>query len=589
MAVAPPPTPTAPRQFGRFELRRMLGRSLASSSWLAWDPRLQQEVQLCVPRAQPGGARERDEWTQDVLAAARLKHPRLAEVLEVGAHDGWPFVSCSRHDGETLIERLQSTSPPTPLDCAHWLCDVLEGLAYVHEGGVAHLDIGLHNVLIDKGGHAKLLGVAAGLQAQAPGAGPKPVQGRQEIRMTSERDVLMAGLLLHRLLANHPALDDNDLHSAATRVGLEIVRLPWGTPHPVPDTLRAIVNRATDRQQRQRYLNARTLLSALQGWVKTHSQESGGPLQLLLDRLNTVGSLPGRPHAERAMLSCLSTDGLRVDDFVDVIVKNPALVWELLRTVNTASYSGQTSEDGVTTLSRAVLLLGQQGLRGVVASVRPWPGALGAQATLAASRQTEGRSAEATLEHELRLTCLAGHVARLMAPFSISDEEACVAAMSQRLGWLLLLYHFPEETAQVTRLTQPQPSAEADTPSAPGMSLEAATSAVLGVNLDDLGVAVMKHWGMHDRLVGATRALSPSKPVRTPSGPGDTLRTVASLANELVQALTLDGPKQVAAQHQVYVRYARAVGLSPKECELTLAHATRLVDQPRPPVARPQP
>ena len=66
-----------------------------------------------------------------------------------------------------------------------------------------------------------------------------------ERRQAAERDVLMIGLLMYRVLASNPALDEPDLGSAAKRVGLEIVRLPWTTPHPVPETLRAIVNRAT--------------------------------------------------------------------------------------------------------------------------------------------------------------------------------------------------------------------------------------------------------------------------------------------------------------------------------------------------------
>lgn len=578
MATAPPPTPTAPRLFGRFELRQMLGRSTASSSWLAWDPRLQQDVMLCVPRAKPSSQAEQGEWTQDVLSAARLKHPRLAEVLEVGSHDGWPFVSCARQGGQSLVERLQSAPPPSPLEVASWICELLEGLAYAHDGGLPHLDLGLHTVLLDKAGHVQLVGLAAGLPAQVPGQLPR-ARGRHELRKTAERDVLMAGLLMHRLLANHPALDDADLFSAASRVGLEIVRLPWTTPHPVPETLRAIVNRATDRQQRQRYLNPRTLLSALQGWIKTHSQESGGPLLLLLDRLNTVGALPGRPNTERALVASLSAESLRVDDFVDVVVKNPSLVWEMLRAVNTASYSSPSADEGVTTLSRAVLLLGQQGIRQVAAAVRPWPGALSAQASL--SPEAAQASLDA-LERELRLTCLAGHIARLMAPFSISDEEASVTAMSQRLGWLLLLYHFPDEASQVKRLMQAGGASEEGGMPTPGMSQEAATGAVLGINIDDLSAAVMRHWGLHERLISASRPLTPSKPVRTPSGPDDTLRTVASLANELVQASTLDAARGLAAQHQVYVRYARALGLAPKECETTLAQATRLVDNLRP-------
>lgn len=578
MSAAATPKPTAPRQFGRFELRQMLGRSHASGSWLAFDPRLQQEVLLCVPRAQPANNAERDSWTQDVLAGARLKHPRLAEVLEVGAHDAWPFVSYARGASISLTERLAAGSPPTPVEAATMVCDLLEGLAYAHEAGMAHQDIGLYNVLVDKAGRACLAGLSCGLAQLAPGETSRRHFGRQQIRQASERDVLMLGLLMYRLLANSPALDDADLGSAASRVGPEIVRLPWTTPHPVPETLRAIVNRATDRQQRQRYLNARTLLSALQGWIKTNSQEAGGPLLLLLDRLNTVGALPGRPNTERALTGALSQETLRVDDFVDVVVKNPSLTWELLRAVNVAGYKSHSSDEGVTTLSRAVLLLGQQGIRRVAGALRPWPGALGAQASMS---EAEGGQAMDELQRALRLTCLAGHVARLMAPFSISDEEASVAAMSQRLGWLLILYHFPDEAAQITRLMQPGPPAEPEGPSTPGMTLEAAAGAVLGINLDDLSAAVMRHWGLHDRLIQAARPLSRSTPVRTPTSVDETLRAVASLANEMVSTVELEPAKAVSAMHTAYLRYARPLGLTPKECNLTLEHALRLVDGAR--------
>lgn len=553
----------------------MLGRSLASSTWLAWDPRLQQEVSLCVPRVQPANQREREEWTQDVLGSARLKHPRLSEALDVGSHDGWPFVSCARDGGQTLVERLQAGQPPSPTEVATWMTDLLEGLAYAHDGGMAHLDIGLHTVLIDKSGHARLFGLAVGLEAQQPGHA-RPLRGRQAMRQQAERDVLMAGLLMHRLLANHPALDDPDLGSAASRVGREIVRLPWTTPHPVSESLRAIVNRATDRQHRQRYLNARTLLSALQGWIKTQSEESGGPLSLLLDRLNSVGALPGRPGTERALMACLSAESLRVDDFVDVVVKNPALVWEMLRTVNTASYRNPGSDEGVTTLSRAVLLLGQTGIRKVAASVRPWPGVLGAQNSLSPEA---GQSTVNALDEELRRACLAGAIARLMAPFSISDEEASLAAMSQRLGSLLMSYHFPEEAAQMHRLMQPSPTAETGEASTPGMSAESAASAVLGVDLGALSLAVLRHWGLHDRIVQAAQPYPLNKPVRAPVGPEATLRTVASLANEIVDAQTLEPQKAHAAMHQAYVRYARALALVPKECEQTWEQAVSLINR----------
>jgi HD-like signal output (HDOD) protein len=300
---------------------------------------------------------------------------------------------------------------------------------------------------------------------------------------------------------------------------------------------------------------------------------------LLLDRLNTVGALPGRPLVDRALQTALLADTLRVDDFVDVLVKNPALVWELLRAVNVASIRNNSADEGVTMLSRAVMLLGQQGMRRVAGSVRAWPGALGAQASRS---DVDGNLAIKELNAALRLSCLAGHIARLMSPFSIHDEEASITAMSQRLGWLLTLYHFPDEAAQIRKLMLAGPPAEAGGPTTPGMALEAAASAVLGINLDDLSAAVMKHWGLHERLIQAARPLARNTPVRHPSSIDETLRTVASLANELADTIALEPAKAVPAVHQVFLRYARALELGAKECNETIERAIRLVDAPLP-------
>jgi non-specific serine/threonine protein kinase len=248
----------------------------------------------------------------------------------------------------------------------------------------------------------------------------------------------------------------------------------------------------------------------------------------------------------------------------------------MLRTVNTASYRNPGSDDGVTTLSRAVLLLGQAGIRKVAASVRPWPGVLGAQSSLSPEA---GQSSVMALDEELRRACLAGAIARLMAPFSISDEEASLAAMSQRLGHLLMSYHFPEEAAQMQRLMQPSPTGEAGEAATPGMSAESAASAVLGVDLGALSLAVLRHWGLHDRIVQAAQPYPLNKPVRAPVGPEATLRTVASLANEIVDAQTLEPQKAHAAMHQAYVRYARALALVPKECEQTWEQAVGLISR----------
>lgn len=577
-----PPSTSPARRFGRFELRQLLGKSSVSYAWVALDTANQSEVMLCVPRAQPKSEQEKDAWSQEVLLASRLKHPRLAQVLDIGIHEGWPYAVYERAGAISLQERMQPSHPlPTVVDLVNWTIELLEALAFAHEAGVAHKDLELANVLLDGAGHVRLAGLSVGLALPRAGAvtgqaAPPGAVSRQEQRVAAERDVLMAGLLLHRLLAGHPALDDADLSSASWRVGPEIVRLPWNTPQPVAETLRAIVNRATDRQYRQRYLNARTLISALQGWVKANSQESAGPLALIMDRLETVGHLPSRLRDMGSIVKVFTREELRVDDMVNQIVLDPALAWELLRAVNTARYQMGGNEDPSSSLSRAIVLLGQQGLRKVCGTLRTWPGVL--QASGALQGAEAGEAAVTALDTELKMACVAALAARWLRPFNIGDEEAMMAAMSQRLGRLLILYHFPEEAAQITRLTLPGPPTEAEGKPTPGMTLEAATGAVLGVNPDDLTAAVLRYWGFAEYFVQASRPLSVNVSPRRPEGTADWLRLTASLANELCELVEQPSVRQGVLLTKLMSRYARPALTSQKELVEALQRAVRGVD-----------
>ena len=569
------PTNAAPtRRFGRFELKLLVGKSLATNTWLAFDSALKSDVLLCVPRVQPGNAAETDNWTQDVLRASKLKHPGLLEMIDMGTHEGWPFTVHERSDRSTLAERLQpGQAAIAQQDVVTWVVDILDGLAYAHDAGVAHRDLALHNIVIDPAGHARLIGLSAGIAAKVSG-NAAPALGRHEQRFWAERDILMVGLVLHRLLAGHAALDDNDFGHAAERVGPEIVRLPWSTPQPVPETMRAIVNRATDRQQRQRYLNARTLLAALQGWVKTNSQESAGPLSLLMDRLNTVGHLPSRSTDSDVVQRLLTNEQLRVDGIVDQLANDPAICWELLRAIN-ASRRQAGSDDTVTSLSRTIVLLGQQGLRKLCSNVRTWPGVL-SQVPSKSERASSASPIDA-LDHELKLTCTAAMAARWLRPFNIGDEEVMMAAMSQRLGRLLLLYHYPDESAQITRLMMPAPPQEIGGKPTPGMNYAAATGAVLGINPDELTGAVLRHWGLGESLIQSVKPFGDVAP-RHPENSDDWLRLIANLSNELCGVIGRPQTQQMVLLNHILARYARPAQMGQKEMQEALKRALGAVD-----------
>jgi hypothetical protein len=106
----------------------------------------------------------------------------------------------------------------------------------------------------------------------------------------------------------------------------EIVRLPWTTAHPIAEPLRVIVNRATDRQERQRYRNARTLHRALEGWLQTDSAAGAGPLALLSDKLRTAGVLPSSPGAAARAARLALMERERTNELAEVVLEDLALL-----------------------------------------------------------------------------------------------------------------------------------------------------------------------------------------------------------------------------------------------------------------------
>ena len=157
--TAAKPHPT--RMFGRFELRQLLGKSDRTMAWLAFDPRSAQELILTLPRVQPVNAEAVERWLADARHAARLNHPNLAHVVEVGVQDHWPCIAVDRALGLTLGERLAAQRQLPPEEAVGWLIQLLEGLAFVHDAGLSHGDLQLHQVLVSEQGTVRLMAVGA--------------------------------------------------------------------------------------------------------------------------------------------------------------------------------------------------------------------------------------------------------------------------------------------------------------------------------------------------------------------------------------------------------------------------------------------
>ncbi len=547
------PAATPLRSFGRFELRALLCKSGRSLIWRVFDPRHGQELVLCMPREKPNSAAALEHWLRMAQAGGRVQHPQVAPLFEAGQVEGWPYAAYDRALGETLDERLARQPAPLPLDAAGWVAQLLEGLAFAHEAGHAHRDLQLASVLIDGNDKVRLIGLEVA-QEVFPASVDFSTVTRRAVRESAEEDVLCAGLLLHRVLSGRPVLEEPDLLAVVQQmqpIGREMVRLGWETPHPIPDPLRAICNRATDRQLRQRYHLARSFLRALDGWRQAAAHDDGGPIVLLLDKLQRQGHLPTTTTGIHRFTAGSGLEAQHASALSDMVLKDMALSLELLRRVNNALRQAGHGGDTVLNVQRAIQMIGLDGLQQAANALKPWPGPL------------QPVAAE-MLRSVMARVAKAAQVAQALRPAGYDGEVVYLLTIMQNLGRLLLQYHFPEDAQQIRQLMVP-PEPTEEIPNPPSLSERAAAYAVLGCDLEALGMAVARHWGLGDELLQMMRRQPLDAPVHAPRTDADTLRLTCSLANELLDALAQPEARRRAGVEVATRRYARALGLGLRE------------------------
>ncbi|MEM7476692.1 MAG: protein kinase [Planctomycetota bacterium] len=138
-------------QIGKFELIRRIGAGGFGDVYLAVDPDLQREVALKVPRL--GFKLDttlRKRFQREQIAASKLQHPNIVQVLEAGEHEGLLFIAMEYCDGPNLAEWIRSDEPSEPMIAVRIVQQLAGALEHLHEQGVLHRDIKPSNILLQK-------------------------------------------------------------------------------------------------------------------------------------------------------------------------------------------------------------------------------------------------------------------------------------------------------------------------------------------------------------------------------------------------------------------------------------------------------
>jgi len=278
----------AGRTLSHFKVVSLLGRGGMGLVYRAEDVGLGRLVALKV--LSPEAVADEDarrRLFREARIAARLVHPSIATVFEVGDTDGVVFIAMELIEGTTLRHRIEEG--PLPIaEATRIATAIAEGLACAHAAGVVHRDLKPENVVIGKTGQVKILdfGLAKPFDAQ-PGANdtvdtplrfPGPSDPGGDHRITrAGRVVGTAGYMSPEQAAGSPTDARTDVFSfgatlfeALTGRAAFTDRARSDPPPPpssenaaVPAELDRVVARCLSVDPAGRYANGTELLAAL--------------------------------------------------------------------------------------------------------------------------------------------------------------------------------------------------------------------------------------------------------------------------------------------------------------------------------------
>lgn len=184
----------APR-VGRYRLGRQIGQGAMGRVYRAHDPDLDREVAIKMIHVDGrDDPRARARLVREAQALARVSHPNVVGVFEVGTHGRDVFVAMEWLRGRTL-RRWHAEEHPAPTQCLPTLIQAGHGLAAAHRAGVVHRDFKPDNVLVADDGRVRVIDFGLAQTGALEAAPPSPSEGGG-VDMASGGSITRTGAVL---------------------------------------------------------------------------------------------------------------------------------------------------------------------------------------------------------------------------------------------------------------------------------------------------------------------------------------------------------------------------------------------------------
>jgi WD40 repeat protein len=272
---------TAPVRFGSYKLIEEIARGGMGVVWRARQDGLGREVALkMIVSGRLATSAQVLRFYTEARAAARLDHPNIVPIFEIGEDEGCHFYSMRLMEGPSLTRALGAGGGFTPPRSARMVATIARAVHFAHQRGVLHRDVKPSNILLDAEGepHVVDFGLAR-IAEEDSGASrtdavlgtpaymaPEQASGPSR-QVTTAADVYGLGAVLYELLTHRPPFEaETPLQTLRLVTESEPIR-PRALDARIDRRLEVICLKCLEKQPEKRYPSAAALADDLERWL----------------------------------------------------------------------------------------------------------------------------------------------------------------------------------------------------------------------------------------------------------------------------------------------------------------------------------